>query len=116
MSGRCSPKGMTDTQKTSAYPALVSTTNTRMIYPPITRMKADVKVLSRKVVKDSIRGISESQLGPSEMPIADVSYCHSEGGYPVRMTFSVVLQARADSLSQSPGTERRYQADFGDYL
>ena len=63
---------MTDPQKTSAYPALVSTANTRTIYPPITRMKTDVKVLSRKVVKDSIRGISGSQLGPSIMPIADV--------------------------------------------
>ena len=49
------------------------------------------KCFSRKVVKDLIRGISESQLGPSVMPIADVSYCHSEGGYPVCMIFSVVL-------------------------
>ena len=83
---------MTDPQKTSAYPALVSTANTRTIYPPITRRKTDVKVLSRKVVKDSIRGISGSQLGPSIMPIADVSYYYSEGGYPVCMIFSMVLQ------------------------
>ena len=62
-----------------------------MGYPPITPIQADIDVLSRKVVRDSIRGISESQLGPSKTLVADDFYHHSEGGYTVRMVLSVIL-------------------------
>ena len=35
-----------------------------IVYPLVTRIKTDVDVPCRKVVRDSIRGISELQLGP----------------------------------------------------
>ena len=61
-----------------------------MGYPSITPIEADIDVLSRKVVRDSIRGISESQLGPSETLVADDCY-HSQGGYTVCMVLSVII-------------------------
>ena len=48
-------------------------------------------MLSRKVVRDSIRGISESQLGPGPMLTADGFYYHSEGGHSVYIVFSSIL-------------------------
>lgn len=61
-----------------------------MRYPPITPLEADIDVLSRKVVRDSIRGISESQLGPSRTLVANDFYHISEGGYTVCMVLSVI--------------------------
>ena len=73
-------------------------------------------MLSRKVVRDSIRGISESQFGPGPMLMADGFYYHSEGGHSVCVAFSSILQACTNVPSQSSGTERGHQADFGYYL
>ena len=56
--------------------------NMHMVYAPIIRVEADVNVISRKVVRDSIRGISESQFGfrkARELLIADDDHYHSEG-------------------------------------
>ena len=65
--------------------------NMHMGYPPITPIEADIDVLPRKVVRDSIRGISESQLGPSKTLLTEGFYYHSEGGYTVCMVLSVIL-------------------------
>ena len=92
------------------------TVNMHIVYPPVTRIEANINVLSRKVVRDSIRGISELQLGSGEKPMTDGYDYHSQGGHSVCIVFSVVLQAQADSPSQSSGTERRHQADLGDYI
>ena len=62
-----------------------------IVYPPVTRIEADVDVLSRKVVRDSIRGISELQLGAGEKPLAYGYDYHSERGHSVCMVFSVVF-------------------------
>ena len=62
---------------------------------PIIRVEADVNVIPRKVIRDSIRGISESQFGLREAPkvlIADGYYYHSEGGHPVYIAFSLALK------------------------
>ena len=91
MSELCSRKGMADPQKTSAYPVWLSTVKVHMINRPITRIGADVHMLSRKVVRDSVRGISESWLGPRKMLMADDLYHHSKGGYSVCMVSSVLL-------------------------
>ena len=51
-----------------------------MIDPPIIRVDADVNVISRKVVRDSIRGISESLFGlrePRKVLFADGYRYHS---------------------------------------
>lgn len=87
-----------------------------IFYLSVPRNEADIDVLSRKVVRDSIRGISEFQLGPGQSFVADGYYYHSKGGYPVYVVFSVGLQERADSPWQSSGTERRYQAHLRDHL
>lgn len=92
------------------------TVNMHIVYPPVTQIEADMDVLSRKVVRDSIRGISELQLGPGEKLMTDGYDYHSEGGHSVCIVFSVVLQERANSLSQSSSTERRHQADLGNYI
>ena len=39
-----------------------------IVYPPVTRIEADVNVLFRKIVRDSIRGISELQLDAGGKP------------------------------------------------
>lgn len=62
-----------------------------MINPPITRIEADVHMLSRKVVRDSVRGISESWLGPRKMLMAEGLYHHSKGGPSVCMVSYVLL-------------------------
>ena len=114
MSERCSRKGMTDPQKPSACQLTLcgdlrsACTCMHMVYPPVTRIEADVHMLSRKVVRDSIHGISELWLGPGEMLMADGLYYHSEGGHPVCTFFSVILWERANRPSQSSGTERRH--------
>ena len=64
-------KGVTDPQQMSAYSVSGSMINMSMVYLPIIRAQANVSVFSRKVVRDSIRGISESRLDPSTMLIAD---------------------------------------------
>lgn len=90
--------------------------NIHIVYPPVTQIETGIDVLSRKVVRDSIRGISELRFGPVEWLVADGYYSHSERGHSVCILFSVVLQKRADSLSQSSSTERRHQADFRDCI
>ena len=79
-------------------------------------MKADLDVLLRKVVRDSIRGISELQRDPGETPMADCWYYHSKRGHSVCMAFFEHIQKRADSPSQSSSTERRHQAHFWDHI
>ena len=49
--------------------------------------EADVDVLSRKVVRDSIRGISESELRLGQELMADGYYYPSEGRYSVCQPF-----------------------------
>ena len=109
-------KGMANPPKTSAYPARGTTVHMHMAYLPVTRFKSDINVLSRKVVRDSIHGISRSQFGPGTMLMANDFHYHSEGGYSVCTVFSAVLLQRANNPSQTPGTERRHQADFRVYL
>ena len=61
---------------------------------PIIRVEADIIVISRKVIRDSIRGVSESQFGlreATQMLIADGCYYLSEGGHPVYIAFSLAL-------------------------
>lgn len=88
--------------------------NMHMLCTPLLRTQADNDALSRKVVRDSIRGISEFELGPGKTLLADGDNFHSEGGHSVHMAFSAALQERANNFSQSFGTERRHQMDIGD--
>lgn len=69
----------------------LSTVKVHMTYWAVTRIEANVHVLSRKVVRDSVRGISESRLGLRKTLMADDLYHHSKGGSSVCMVFSMLL-------------------------
>ncbi len=87
-----------------------------IVYPSVTRIEADVNVLFRKIVRDSIRGISELQLGAGGKSLA-YGYDHrSERGHSVCIVFSVVFYIGGLTTSQSSSTERRHQADLRDYI
>lgn len=73
-------------------------------------------VISRKVVRDSIRGISELKPVLGKRLMAD-EYCyHSDGGHSVCTVFSMLAQGCTDGPSQSSGTQRRHQTDLGNYI
>ena len=59
-----------------------------MVFQPVIGIEADGNVLSRKVVRDSIRGISESQLVPDDKSTADGYHYSSQGGHSVCMVVS----------------------------
>ena len=60
-----------------------------MVFQPVIRIEADGNVLSRKVVRDSIRGISESQRVPDDdKSTADGYHYSSQGGHSVCMVVS----------------------------
>lgn len=67
-------------------------------------------MLSRKVVRDSIRGISESELRLGEELMADGYYYPSEGRYSVCHLFSVIyrsmLIASCSRLARRGGIKR----------
>lgn len=73
------------------------TVDMHIVYPRVTRIEADIDVLFRKVVRDSIRGISELQLGSCKRVMANRYHYPSERGHSVCMAYPTVLLGRADS-------------------
>ena len=79
-------------------------------------LKIDVVMLPRKIIRDSVYGISESQLAPGSKHMAYECLNNSNWRHPVCMILLVVFQKRANRPFQSSSTERRHKADLGDYL